>query len=251
MFRKCTVSHSVMAGVFGDYCRLFRLFHVINIVGASVVSISAFASIIRKFVWGDNPETEINSKKKETDSFNEEESMFLAETDSLLDLFPEVRKGSSEVFKLFHNFSVSCGNPMATILVSKQETCRMCKKPLLLDPNTHVVVIYDEQRGTYLGSRVTKNCNSCKVHEHYGYWTFKGKRQFEIDCLENNFLLSSEDTALGMSLIRQCANLLIVGAVPFSTYSKSYNRRFGYRDNVNEAGTSVADGKFRLKRKRR
>ena len=35
-------------------------------------------------------------------------------------------------------------------------------------------------------------------------------------------------TAVGLSLIRQCANLLIVGAVAFSTYAKSYNRLFGY-----------------------
>ena len=33
---------------------------------------------------------------------------------------------------------------------------------------------------------------------------------------------------MGLSLIRQCANLLIVGAVAFSTYAKSYNRLFGY-----------------------
>ena len=39
---------------------------------------------------------------------------------------------------------------------------------------------------------------------------------------------------MGLSLIRQCANLLIlVGAVAFSTCAKSYNRggdrKFGYR----------------------
>ena len=55
------------------------------------------------------------------------------------------------------------------------------------------------------------------VHEHYGYWTTSGKRQLETDCLENDFLLSSEDTAVGLSSIRQCANLLIVGALAFST----------------------------------
>ena len=60
--------------------------------------------------------------------------------------------------------------------------------------------VYDEHRGTYLGSRVTKNCNTCKVHEHYGYWTTSGKRQFETDCLENDFLSSSEDTAVGLDL---------------------------------------------------
>ena len=177
--------------------------------------------------------------------------MFVAETASLLDLFPEVSKEDTEVFKSFHDFSVNCGNPIATILVSKQENCRMCKKPLLLDPNTHVVVIYDEHRGTYLGSRVTKNCNTCKVHEHYGYWTTSGKRQFETDCLENDFLLSSEDTAVGLSLIRQCTNLLIVGAVAFSTYAKSYNRRFGYHGNLDAAGSLATEDNWTMKRKRR
>ena len=55
------------------------------------------------------------------------------------------------------------------------------------------------------------------VHEQYGYWTTSGKRELERDCLENDFLLSSEDTAVGLSLIRQCANLLIVGTLAFST----------------------------------
>ena len=45
---------------------------------------------------------------------------------------------------------------MATVLISTQEKCRMCGKALAVDPNFHVVVIYHEQRGSYLGSRVTK-----------------------------------------------------------------------------------------------
>ena len=79
--------------------------------------------------------------------------------------------------------------------------------------------LFDKHHGTYLGFRLTKNCNICKVHEHYGYWTISGKRQFEMDCLENDFLLSSEDTAVGLPLIRHCANLLIVRALALSTIS--------------------------------
>ena len=151
-------------------------------------------------MWRENPERELKLKKKKFLLFQfesqlaakwrsgEEDSMFVAETASLLDLFPELSKEDTEVFKSFHDFSANCGIPIATILLSKQENCRVCKKPLLLDPNTHVVVVYDEHRGTYLGSRVTKNCNTCKVHEHYGYWTTTGKRQFEtditMDCLD-------------------------------------------------------------------
>ena len=60
--------------------------------------------------------------------------MFAAETASLLDLFPELSK-EGKTFKFntsFPDFIVNCGIPIAAILVSKQENCRMCKKPLLL-----------------------------------------------------------------------------------------------------------------------
>ena len=73
-------------------------------------------------------------------------------------------------------------------------------------------------------------------------------------CLEIDFLLSSEDTAVGLSLIRQCANLLIVGAVAFSTYAKSYNRLFGYHGNLEVTGSLVTEDSrhsCRIKRKMR
>ena len=51
-----------------------------------------------------------------------------------------------------------------------------------------------------------------------------------------------------LSLIRQCANFLIVGAVAFSTYAKSYNRLFGYHGNLEVAGSSATEDKCRRKR---
>ena len=39
----------------------------------------------------------------------------------------------------------------------------------------------------------------------------------------------------------QCANLLIVGAVAFSTYAKSYNRLFGYHGNLEATGRSATE----------
>ena len=60
-----------MAGVFGDYSQLFRLFH---------------ASGIKRFVRRENPERELQLKKKKfSDTSGEEDSMFVAETASLLD----------------------------------------------------------------------------------------------------------------------------------------------------------------------
>ena len=112
-----------MAGVFGDYSQfIFRLFH---------------ASVIKRFVRRENPEGELQLKKKKfSDTSGEEVSMFVAETASLLDLFPELSKEGTEVFNTsFNDFSVNCGIPIAAIPVNKQENCRMCKKPLLLLDN--------------------------------------------------------------------------------------------------------------------
>ena len=120
-----------MAGVFGDYTQLFRPFHAINFVGVGFVSLSSFASVIKRFVWRENPERELNMKKKKfPDTIGEEDSMFVAETASLLDLFPELSKEDTEMFKSFHGLSVNCGTPIATIAEYGK------KKPLLLDPNT-------------------------------------------------------------------------------------------------------------------
>ena len=69
----------------GDSCILFRLFH---------------ASVIKRFVRRENPERELQLKKKKfSDTSGEEDSMFVAETASLLDLFPELSKEGTEVFK--------------------------------------------------------------------------------------------------------------------------------------------------------
>ena len=75
-------------------------------------------------------------KRKFSDTSGEEDSMLVGETASLLDLFPELSKEGTEVSKTsFHDFSVNCDIPIAASLVSKQENCRMCKKPLLLPDN--------------------------------------------------------------------------------------------------------------------
>lgn len=79
-----------------------------------------------------------------------------------------------------------------------------------------------------MGSRLTKLCRKCKIYEHHGYWCVDGKRHFDRDSVLAEFLLSSEDTAFEMDVLAQCNNLLVIGAVPFSTYAASYNRRFQY-----------------------
>ena len=128
-FRFC-----IMAGVFGDYSQFFRLFHVINFVGVRFVSILSFASVIKIFVWRENPERELQLKKEEIFGHQRRRGFLVRCRNSefagsVSGIKPRRHKTS------FHDFSVNCGIPIAAILVSKQGNCRMCKKPLLLLDN--------------------------------------------------------------------------------------------------------------------
>ena len=143
---------------------------------------------MKRYVCGEKEHIVLDGKGNRLEG---EDGIFAREAEGFLFLFPEfgdVERGCPD----FHNFSVNSGKPMATLLVTSQERCRLCGKVVAVDSNSHVVVIYHEQRRSYLGSRVTKCCRTCKVYEHYGYWTWDGKRHYNEDCLSNGFLLSLE-----------------------------------------------------------
>ena len=61
---------------------------------------------------------------------------------------------------------------------------------------SNVAVVYHNEFGTYLGSRMSKRCKSCKVFEQYGYYSLEGMRHMDDNVLKNEFLLSTEDTAI-------------------------------------------------------
>ena len=62
-----------------------------------------------------------------------------------------------------------------------------------------------------------------------------------------DLLLSLDETAFDMALLRDNANLLVVGAAPFRTFAALYNRRFGYEKVERVNGGNMAPGK-RMKR---
>ena len=125
------------------------------------------------------------------------------------------------------------------------DNCRKCGTTLALENKVHPVVVYSNQIGTYLGCRVTKWCKKCKIYEHYGFWTEGKKKHYNPECLSLDFILSSEDTAFDNTLIKECSNLLVIGAVPFRTFAASYNRRFDYPKQTEE------DMKPKVKRMKR
>lgn len=233
-----------MASIFKDFGCLSRVIFVVNTIGNVFLSLYDFTSVVKRFDYG--------NEASDDSTINEETTSFRTQTTSLVQLCPGLLETPMAQFKKFHDFTVSCGRPLATVLVTHRLACRKCGNPLtVLEKKVHAVVIYHSERGTYLGSRVTKFCRKCKVYEHYGFWTEDGIKHVDTTCLENEFLLSSEDTAFHMSLIRQCASLLVVGAVPFSTFASSYNQRFGYiKERVATEVDSSTGGKVTKRMKR-
>ena len=71
-------------------------------------------------------------------------------------------------------------------------------------------------------------CQKCKLYQHCGCSTQGKEKTNNHDVLDLNSMLSSEDTAFDIELLKECSNLLLIGATPFSRYASSYNRRFGY-----------------------
>ena len=232
LFRSMTRSHSFLS----------RLFYVFQLIGESFLAVSQFSSVVRLFVLN-GPDSSVDDCEKGDEALD---IKFVSEAKSLLYLHGSLVKNYKEKFLEFSDFSLNCGMPVGSVLMSSREVCRRCGCALFVDEKPHVVVVYHAHLGTYLGSRVTKMCRKCKIYEHYGYWTENKERFYDKSFLELEFFLSSEETAFQVALLKQCASLLIVGAVPFSTFSEAYNRQFDYN---NECG--MEGEKCQFKRRKR
>jgi len=212
-----------MANLLSNLKRLFKVSFVFHTVGDIFLNISNVAQIVRQYVYGE-AET-----KGTTDV-----TTFIAEASTLLYLNPEVVMSKEHQFQQFHDFTIEKGIPMATILITTRKECRNCGKQLLLDKNSHPVIVYHTSLGSYMGSRFIRQCRRCQIYEHYGYWTSEGQKHYDESTLQLPFLLSTEDTAFDMTLLKECSSLLVVGAVPFSTFTTAYNRRFGYASVIHK-----------------
>ena len=52
-----------------------------------------------------------------------EDERLKSEVSSLIYLHPYLANGSKDLFKDFHDFTLSCGSPMGTILIGNQPCC--------------------------------------------------------------------------------------------------------------------------------
>lgn len=212
--------------VFAKLLFVFRLF------GSSFLQVHKLCFVVKRFVWGEEPIPISQSQNEDSSTI-----AFAAEAESLLSLFPEIKKKPNDLFKDLHEFGLKSNFATGCILIPERDKCRSCFKPLIVEKKTHAVVVYTSKSGPVLGTRVSKSCRKCKITEHYGSYTQEGLKHYDFESIDKEFFLSSEETAIEVILLEELSNLLIVGAVPFATFSASYNRRFKLR--VDEDGEHI------------
>ena len=123
---------------------------MISWIGKTFLNLREFTTVVERFVFGYDVHQVVECS-----------SPFVAESESLFRLVPSLQESSTELFKKFRDFTVECGQPVASVLVSERQSCRKCGQVLTLEKKRHVVVFYHSEYGSYLGCRLTKLCRKC------------------------------------------------------------------------------------------
>ena len=127
-----------MATVLEDIDRSSRLLFVFKSIGDVFIRMVGLASVIEKFVWGERETEQV--EKKDGGEEKAVSSCFVAETQNILHFYSAVLKSDREIFRKFHDFSLKCGKPIATILSSSRVNCRKCGKKLAFE--NKVIPVY-------------------------------------------------------------------------------------------------------------
>jgi len=106
---------AVVAGVFTDYAKLFGLYFVLHLIGDVFLAFLKLSDVLRRFMYCEG------LSDSRADSSHTDTATFVAQVQSLIQLYPVLQEPSNKQFKEFHDFSISCGLPLASILISTRK----------------------------------------------------------------------------------------------------------------------------------
>ena len=163
----------------------------------------------------------------------------------MITLFPDSRKGETELWRELHDSSVGANDhALGGVLVSDKTHCRLCFKSLHVNSSRiSEVVVYDETKGTFLASKIPKVCTSKKCHftQHYGYYTVGNSKFFDEDWKKNEFFLSTSKTAFTMDLLKKLEIEIHLGKLSFKEKAEIYNDVHGYLYNSSDKKPGVSN----------
>ena len=117
----------VMVGVFTDYAKLLRLFFVFHLIGDIFLAFLKLSDVVKRFVYRER------SSDTSADSSYADTATFVAQAQSLVQLYPALQEPANKQLEEFHDFSISCGLPLASVLISARKSCRKCGKALRVE----------------------------------------------------------------------------------------------------------------------
>lgn len=155
---------------------------------------------------------------------------------NLTTLFPDARKTEFDLWRELHEQSLEeDGHALGAVLISRKTNCQVCKKLLhVKSSRISEVVVYDEVKGTFLASKISKIClnKDCQCTQHYGYYTVGDDKFYDEDWYDNEYFLSTSRTAFSIDLLRKLEIEIVISKMSFKEKAEIYNAVNGFQPEV-------------------
>ena len=141
------------------------------------------------------------------------------------------------------------GRPLGIVLISSNNTCKLCKGKLLIRANRpSFPTVYTEEFGTINGTHFRKHCQNhgvgCPFTQHYGFsMNEESQIEYDSDSLELPFFLSSNMTAFRTSMFHNLTAEMLISQVAYQQKADTYNYIHGYDSAMKKSRSapSMAD----------
>ena len=157
--------------------------------------------------------------------------------ENLIELDSGVFDNDITLFRELCEWSTLANKPLGCVLISKNTTCKVCGDQLLLKARDSIrkIVVSDDVHGTYIGCHYIKFCrnSTCKFRQYYGkHTTDVVELYYDQDWMDNDFFLSTQQTAFSMRLLRNFNSELLIGQISYNQKANIYNTIHGHNGRL-------------------
>lgn len=140
------------------------------------------------------------------------------------------------------------GVSLGIVLISSSRLCKLCGSPLLVKADRPSrVIVYGDTMGTVEGTHYRKICkkykSGCPFVQHYGHYSAGGSKiYFDEDWETLPYFMSTRETAVEMSFLRQLDAEILIGQLSYKQRAEIYNYKHGH-DKAKKRIRSNAEAK--------
>ena len=178
------------------------------------------------------------ASKSESDSTTQVSSLTSEKAKAFIEnlkyVEPETFNSDSNLQQELHAFIGHKKQPLGIILLSPNNTCRICKSKLLVKADrSSRVTTYSDTFGTIESTHYRKVCknfrSSCPFVQHYGFYSMGGSDIiYDEDFHTLPYFMSARETAFEMAMLKQLDAEILIGQLSYKQRSEIYNVVHGY-----------------------